>query len=162
MIAARTVTIGLSALVAGSACAEVTPFGGVAVPRSTTGILIEWPNTVPPGATHTEFSLFCAISPTYPIPESHILVIDFTWRSPDGTLMVSPDNAVSVPAGETRLFSTHVFDLPETPTTVGLLFYSGGLMIVSGEFTHESLTPAPGAGLTLAVLPLLLRRRRAT
>ncbi len=122
-----------------------------------------FPHTSLPGATGIDFSLFTAISPVYPIPESHTIVFVFEWGpTATGPWTTGPDYVNSVPAAMTDLFFTGVFHGPEDAPFVALHMYAGGLMIVSGEFSHISVAvPEPtSAGLILCGVATWFALRR--
>lgn len=113
-----------------------------------------------PGATGIDFSLTCGISPLYPEAESHTIIIVFEWGpTATGPWTSSPDHVNTVPGGITDFFSTGVYHAPEDAPFVALHMYAGGLMIVSGTFTHTSV-PAPGAITVAGVAALGASRRR--
>lgn len=116
-----------------------------------------------PGATGIDFRLMIAIAPAFPETETHPLVVDFEWGSgPAGPWTASPDNVASVVGGATRFFDTGVYHGPSDAPWVRLHFYAGGLMTVSGTFTHTSAVPEPPAALLLTVGALALAWRRRT
>jgi hypothetical protein len=105
-----------------------------------------FPHVSLPGANGIDFSFTGAFAPMYPPEESHTVVIDFEWGpSATGPWSVSPDNVNTVPGGMTDLFATGIFHAPEDAAFVAIHFYAGGLMTVSGEFTHTSTVPEPSA-----------------
>lgn len=114
-----------------------------------------------PGAIGIDFSFSFAIAAAYPPEESHILVVVFEWGpSATGPWTTSPDNVKSVPGAVTSFFSSGVFHGPDDADWVRIHFYAGGLMTVSGTFTHASVVPEPAsAALLLLGLPLLALRR---
>ena len=116
-----------------------------------------------PGATGIDFSLSVAIAPTYPVTESHILVVVFEWGpSVSGPWTTSPDNVKSVVGGETRFFDTGIYHGPEDAAWVRVHFYAGAIMTVSGTFNHISVVPEPPPALLLgAGLAALAWRRRS-
>jgi hypothetical protein len=100
-----------------------------------------------PGATGIDFDLFGAFDGAYPPEVSHEVVIWFEWGpSALGPWTASPDNVKTIPGAATTLFDTHVYHGPEDAPFVRLHFAAGGLMTVSGTFTHTSVVPEPGAG----------------
>jgi hypothetical protein len=119
-----------------------------------------------PGPFGTDYSLLLAIAPTYAPEESHILVVTFEWQnSIGGEWFSSPDNAVSVYGGATRLFETGHYIHPDVPARVALHFWGGGPnpinFIVAGTYSHLPVVPTPGAlGLAGIGLMVALRRRR--
>lgn len=114
------------------------------------------------GATGIDFSFSFAIAPAYPPEESHTLVVVFEWGpTAAGPWTASPDNVKSVPGAMTAFFDSGVFHGPEDAPFVQIHFYAGGLMTVSGPFTHASVVPEPGhAGLLLLGLTALFWQRR--
>jgi hypothetical protein len=97
-----------------------------------------------PGASGIDFRLRTAISPTYPIGETHTLGATFEWgASAAGPWAISPDNVKSVPGGMTALFDTGVFHAPADAAFVRLHLYAGGFMVLSGTFEHVSVVPEP-------------------
>ena len=122
-----------------------------------------FPHTSLPGATGIDFSFITAISPTYPIPESHTIVIVFEWGpTATGPWTASPDNVNTVPAAMTDFFSTGIFHGPADAPFVALHMYAGAIMIVTGEFSHTSVVPEPScAGLMLCGVVSILGLRRS-
>jgi hypothetical protein len=109
-------------------------------------------NTPLLGATGIDFSFVGGISPTYPMDETHGLVTDFEWGpSPTGPWSVSPDNYNTVHGGITEPILTGVYHGPADAPFVRIHFYAGGLMIVSGTFTHTSVVPEPSTLILLGV-----------
>jgi MYXO-CTERM domain-containing protein len=116
-----------------------------------------------PGATGIDFRLFGAFDGAYAPGTLHEVVIWFEWGpSAIGPWSASPDNVKTVPGAVTTLFDTHVYHGPEDAPFVRVHFAAGGLMTVSGSFTHSSVVPEPnGALLALLGLAALGARRRA-
>ena len=114
-----------------------------------------------PGTTGIDFSFACAIAPTYPETESHILVVTFEWGSSDtGPWTISPDNVRSVRGGTTRFFDTGVYHGPSDASWVRLHMYAGAIMTVSGDFVHTSVPTPAGAGVLLGAGAIMCVRRR--
>jgi len=115
-----------------------------------------------PGAVGIDYSFSGSFAPSYPIPESHAVVIDFEWGpTAAGPWTFSPDNVTTVPAGMTHFFATGVYHGPEEDPFVRIHFYAGGLMTVSGDYTHVSVVPEPSALLLFSLgIPALAWWRR--
>ena len=115
-----------------------------------------------PGATGIDFSFSLAIAPAYPPGETHTLVVDFEWGPSDtGPWTISPDNVKSIPGAMTAFFDSGVFHGPADAPWVRIHFYAGGIMTVSGSFSHVSVVPEPApAALLAAGMALLAWRRR--
>ncbi len=149
--------IGAAALISAGARAQTDAFVqtvGMDTVRTFT-------HTSVPGATGIDFSLTCAISPTYPEPESHTIVFVFEWGpSLTGPWLTSPDYVNSVPAARTDFFATGVFHATGDAAFVRLHMYAGGIMVVSGEFTHTSVPTPAGAGVLLGAGAIMCVRRR--
>jgi PEP-CTERM motif len=97
-----------------------------------------------PGATGIDFSFAGGISPTYGPEETHTLVTWFEWGPTiAGPWTASPDNVNTVHGGVTTLMSTGVYRGPVDAPFVAIHFAAGGLMTVSGAFTHASVVPEP-------------------
>lgn len=131
----------------------------------TVGTLTETPafaHLSLPGATGIDFDLFGAFAGAYPAEDSHTIVIWFQWGpSALGPWTSSPDNVKTVPGAVTTLFDTHVFHGPADAPFVRVSFAAGGLITVSGTFTHTSVVPElPTAGLLAFGLAALAARRR--
>jgi hypothetical protein len=144
-----------------SVMAQTEPIGGGIGADSVRG---PFAHTSLPGAVGIDFSFFGAFAPMYPPEESHLVVIVFEWGpTAAGPWTESPDFLNTVPGGTTDLYGTGVYPGPEDAAFVRLHFYAGGLMTVTGEFTHTSVVPEPASltFLAAAACPLLLRRRRA-
>ncbi len=116
-----------------------------------------------PGATGIDFSFSFAIAAAYPPEESHTLVVVFEWGpTAAGPWTASPDNVKSVPGAMTSFFDSGVFHGPEDAPFVQIHFYAGGLMTVSGSFTHASVVPEPRRAVLLLLGIGLLAARRAS
>jgi hypothetical protein len=105
-----------------------------------------------PGATGIDFRFAGAFAGAFPPEESHIVVITFEWRS-SGTdpWSSSPDNAKSIPGAVTTPFDTGVYRAPVDATEVAIHFFGGGLMTVSGTFSHVSVVPEPRTAVLLVL-----------
>ena len=121
-----------------------------------------YPHTSLPGATGIDFSFAGGFAPIYPPEESHTVVIVFEWGpTATGPWTPSPDNVNTVPGGMTDFFATGVFHGTEDSPFVAIHFYAGGLMTVSGEFTHTSIAvPEPhSVALVMGVLATMILSR---
>ncbi|CAG1001299.1 hypothetical protein PHYC_02905 [Phycisphaerales bacterium] len=156
----RVASLAMAVMTTATASAQVDVFGGFFVPPGPAGSRLEFDHVPAPGAVGTDYWLSCAIAPMD--DETHILVVTFEWQNtPGGEWFSSPDNAVSVRPFETRWFDTGVFSSTDVPWRTALHFWVGGPMVVSGEFGHTSVLPAPASvGLLVSGGGAVLVRRR--
>lgn len=122
-----------------------------------------FPHTSLPGATGIDFSFFGGFAPAYPMDESHTVVINFEWGpTATGPWTVSPDYVNSVPGAMSDFFSTGVFPGPDDAPFVAIHFYAGGIMTVSGVFSHISVPEPQSLSLLLCAVASLsaVRRKR--
>lgn len=105
-----------------------------------------------PGATGIDFRFLGAFAPAYPVGTSHTVVMTFEWGATDtGPWSSSPDHAKTVPGGATAFFDSGWFQAPHDAPFVRIHFYAGGLMLVSGIFSHASVVAEPASATLLAL-----------
>ncbi len=161
-LCAAIVAVGFVAI-GSSARAQVEPISHSSLPAPGAFIeTFEFAHDTSMGGSRTEFSFIGAVAPAYDPMVSHTLVVNFSWRLPDDTLVISPDHIFTIPGAVTYPFSTGIFDLADCPDTVGIQFAGGGPMTIVGSFTHVCVPEPSGlalAGAALAALGLVASRR---